>query len=96
MLKAWVLYWAFNIKPKPAIQVAHCPIMRIYHLEKGTLRHKLAQESLLLIEHRQTPSVDYDTFTDNGDLTLSVYYEDLCLAYSHDIRLEEYKKLRSI
>ena len=75
------------------IQIAYAPIMSIWHIERGTLQHRLAQESLILVQHKETPR-DHDTFTDNGDLTLSVYYNDLLKAYSKEIRKQELKRNR--
>lgn len=62
-------------------------------LEKGTIKHRLAQESLIMISN-ETASRDFDLFSDNGDLTLSTLYIDMLEAYRLEIKTEERKKLR--
>jgi len=84
----------FSVKhTEERIEVAFAPICRIYHLEVGTIEHKLALTSLILVEHTATPT-DHQTFTDNGDLALTVLYNDYCKAYAKEIRKEQTKRLR--
>jgi hypothetical protein len=78
-----------------APQVAFKPIMRIWHIELGTIEYGLALQSLIPVQHKNTPR-DHVTFTDNGDLTLAVLYEDLKATYSKEIRKEQKLRLKGI
>lgn len=64
----------------------------IITLEKGTIRHKIAQQTLISLgSNPKTP--DYETFSDNGNLDLFVLYIDMCAANSKKINKEERARL---
>jgi hypothetical protein len=76
-----------------APQTAYTPIISIWHIELGTIEYGLAMQSLIPVQHKDTPK-DHVTFTDNGDLTLTVLYKDLKAAHSKEIRKEAQSRLK--
>lgn len=69
-------------------------------LEKNTIKHRLAEESLIVMTkdkaaelNVQFPADAYTLFTDNGITDLMVFYLDLCKEYSREIRQEKRKRL---
>lgn len=68
-------------------------IKRVWTLEKNTVRYRIAEQSLILVGD-DPKSKDYSMFTDNGDLTLTCLYIDMCRANNKAILKEEQNRLK--
>lgn len=66
---------------------------RIVTLEKGTLRHKIAQQTLIS-EGEDPKAPDYELFTDNGSIVLWGLYLDMLEANVKEINKEERNRLK--
>lgn len=69
-----------------------CKIARTYILEKNTIEHDLAAESLIE-SYDPFIGLDFTCFTDDGDISLSVLYTDLCAANKKAIDQQKRKRL---
>lgn len=65
----------------------------VWTLEKGTLRHTIAQQCLIS-KGVDPKHKDQEMFTDNGDHTMRSLYEDMIQANIRAIRKQENDRLK--
>ena len=80
----------FTVKLHNTVFYPFKPINRQVEIERGTIRHMCAVDSLMEII---SSTNDYDTFTDNGDLELYIDYVKRVDANKKAIRKEESQDL---
>lgn len=67
--------------------------IRVWTIEKGTVLHRIAQQSL--ISKGDDPKAkDYELFTDDGNIVLTCLYIDMCRANRKAIAQEEQNRLK--